>query len=239
MCFTVSVERKAKEAIEQFVKSNVLIQNRIDFEEDYYFVSGFSHPSLPLIKQNSVELSEWGLIPSFVNNEEKALDIRDKTLNARSDTIHEKVSFKSSIRSQRAVLPLDGFFEWKHVGRDKVPHYIFPRDEKVFYLGCIYNPWTNRHTGEIINTFSIITTDANPMMEVIHNSKKRMPLILSRDDIKRWNDLSTEIDEVNSLMKPYPESEMSAYQVSKDAGNSRINRNHPGIKERVENTFLF
>lgn len=88
MCFTVSVERKAKEAIEQFVKSNVLIQNRIDFEEDYYFVSGFSHPSLPLIKQNYVELSEWGLIPSFVNNEEKALDIRDKTLNARSDGYH-------------------------------------------------------------------------------------------------------------------------------------------------------
>lgn len=239
MCFTVSVERKAKEAIEQFVQSNARIQNRIDFEEDYYLVSGFSHPKLPLIMQHSVELSEWGLIPSFVNNEEKMLDIRDKTLNARSDTIHEKVSFKSSIRHQRAVLPVDGFFEWKHVGRDKVPHYIFPKDETAFFLGCIYNPWTDRQTGEIINTFSIITTDANPMMEVIHNSKKRMPLILSRDDIKRWIDPSIEIEDVNSLMKPYPESKMNAYQVSKDAGNSRINRNHPRIKERANNTYLF
>lgn len=117
---------------------------------------------------------------------------------------------------------------------------LLANDMLAAYLNAeLANPWTDRQTGEIINTFSIITTDANPMMEVIHNSKKRMPLILSRDDIKRWNDLTTEIDDVNNLMKPYPESKMNAYQVSKDAGNSRINRNHMGIKKRIENTFLF
>ena len=239
MCFTISVENKTKEAIRKYIDSNKGVQCEINFEDDYFLVSGFAHPKLPIIKQSKIELSEWGLIPSFAFNEEMASDIREKTLNARSDTIHEKPSYKSSIKKQRAILVVDGFFEWQHVGNAKIPYYIFPKDNTAFYLGCIYNQWTNKLTGEIVDTFSIITTDANPMMEVIHNSKKRMPLILSKSDTKEWINPETDIDVINSLMKPFPESEMDAYQISKTAGNSRVDRNYPGIKDRVDNPNLF
>lgn len=239
MCFTISVEKKAKKIIREYVKVNEDVQCEIDFNEDYFLVSGFAHPKLPIIKQGKIELSEWGLIPSFAYSDEMARDIREKTLNARSDTIHEKPSYKSSIKNKRAVLVVDGFFEWKHEGSTKIPYYIFPRDNTAFNLGCIYNQWTNKLTGEVVDTFSIITTDANPMMEIIHNSKKRMPLILSKSDIGTWINPTTDINTINSLMKPFPESEMDSYQISKSAGNSRVNRNYPGIKERVDNLELF
>lgn len=239
MCFTISVEKKAKEIIREYVKVNEGVQCELDFNDDYYLVSGFAHPKLPIIKQGKIELSEWGLIPSFVYSDDMAGDIREKTLNARSDTIHEKRSYKSSIKNQRAILVVDGFFEWMHAGSAKIPYFIFPKDNSTFNLGCIYNQWNNKLTGEIVDTFSIITTDANPMMEMIHNSKKRMPLILSKSDISTWIDPKTDIIMIDRLMKPFPESEMDAYRISKSAGNSRINRNYPAIKERVDNPDLF
>jgi len=238
MCFTISVEKKAKEAIKDYLNSNEGVQMKIDFNEDFYRVSGFSHPKLPIIRQNVIELSEWGLITSFALTEEKASELANMTLNARSDTIREKPSFKKSINTQRCILVVDGFFEWRHEGGKKLPYYIYPADEKVFYLGCIYNSWTNKVTGEIRDTFSIITTDANPLMEYIHNSKKRMPLIIGKSDIQAWINPSTKQDVVNTLMKPYPEDLMQAHAISSDAGNSRKNRNVPEIKKKVPDDKL-
>ncbi|WP_019540550.1 SOS response-associated peptidase [Proteiniphilum acetatigenes] len=232
MCFTVSVEKKAKEAIKDYLKSNKGVQFDIYFE-DYYLVSGFAHPKLPVIKQDTITLSEWGLIPSFVYSEEMALDMKSKTLNARSDTIHEKRSYKDAIKSQRCVLIVDGFFEWRHEEK-KIPFYIYPKDETVFYLGCIYNSWVNKLTGEIHDTFSIITTDANPMMEYIHNSKKRMPLILHKNNVAKWINPETPQSEIDELMKPYTESLMTSHIISTDAGNSRKNRNVANIKCQIK-----
>ena len=237
MCFTISVEKKAKEAIREYLHANDGVQSEINFDDDYYLISGFDHPKLPIIKQGKIELSEWGLIPSFAYSEEMARDIREKTLNARSDTIHEKRSYQSYIKNQRAILVVDGFFEWRHEGSTKIPYYIFPKDNRAFNLGCIYNLWTNKYTGEIVDTFSIITTEANPLMEVIHNSRKRMPLILSISDIHAWINPETDINVINRLMKPFPEEEMDAYRISKKASNPGINRNYPGIKDRVEKGY--
>jgi len=89
-------------------------------------------------------------------------------------------------------------------------------------------------TGEILNTFSIITTPANPLMEKIHNLKKRMPLILSQDDEMKWLDPDLKTDRIKELIKPFPESKMTAYTISRDANNARNNRDVPGIQKRVE-----
>ena len=142
-------------------------------------------------------------------------------------------SFKNSIISNRCILPLDGFYEWQHNGKTKQPYYIYPTDETVFYLGCIYNTWVNNHTGEMRDTFSIITTNANPLMAEIHNTKRRMPLILPKSSLNSWVDPNTDITQVNQMMKPFSTEMMSAYKISTDAGNSRINRNVPEIKNRV------
>ena len=128
---------------------------------------------------------------------------------------------------------IDGFFEWRHQDGKKYPYYIYPSDETVFYLGCIYNIWKNKITGEIRDTFSIITTEANQLMDYIHNSKKRMPLILQKADISEWIDPETQVGKINSLMKPFPDNLMKSHSITSDAGNTRKNRNFPEIKNKI------
>ena len=234
MCYTVSFEGKAIKAVKEHLKINKDIKMNGEFNEIYYLVSGFSHPKLPVIKYHSVDVSEWGLIPSFASNEDNANELANMTLNARSDSIHEKPSFRNSIKAKRCVLPLDGFYEWQHIDKRKQPYYIYPSDETVFYIGCIYNTWVNRQTGEVRDTFSIITTDANSLMEKIHNTKKRMPLILTNNTLESWLDPKTNISQINDLMQPYSTDLMSAYTITPDAGNVRLNRNIPEIKQRIE-----
>ena len=237
MCFTISVTTdKTEKAILEYLNSNTGVQMHFDFDDfgEKHLVSGFSHPELPIVKQGSIELGEWGLVPSFIVKEDQAKDIQNKTLNARADTIYERKSYRNSIVSQRCVLVVDGFFEWRHALNQKIPYYIYPKDETVFYLGCIYNSWTDMETGEMKDTFSIITTDANPMMEYIHNSKKRMPLIISKDDIAMWINPESSLLSVNLLMKAYSEYQMSAHSISKDASYTNIDRNYPEIKDAVQ-----
>ena len=119
MCFTISFEGKAINAIKMHLTINPELEMRGEFNDKYYLVSGFSHPKLPVIKHDAVEISEWGLIPSFAADKEKADKLAKMTLNARSDTIHEKPSFRNSITKNRCILPLDGFYEWQHNGKLK------------------------------------------------------------------------------------------------------------------------
>ena len=234
MCFTVSFEGKAINAVKEHLKTYPNLKMQGEFDQVYYLVSGFSHSKLPVFKYESVEISEWGLIPSFAANEERAVELSNMTLNARSDTIHQKPSFKNSITAKRCILPLDGFYEWQHNGKIKQPFYIYPSDETVFYMGCIFNTWVNKQTGELRDTLSIITTDANPLMAKIHNTKKRMPLIIPKSSIEAWTDPKTSMSLINQMMKPYSTELMSAHTISTDAGNSRKNRNIPEIKNRVD-----
>ena len=91
MCFTISVTtNKTKKAILDYLNTNAGVQMHFDFDDfgEKHLVSGFSHPELPIVKQGSIELGEWGLVPSFVVREEQARDIQNKTLNARADTIY-------------------------------------------------------------------------------------------------------------------------------------------------------
>ena len=224
MCFTVSFEGKAIKAVKEHLQTYPKLEMRGEFNSLYYLVSGFSHPKLPVFKNDAVEICEWGLIPSFAKSEEKAKELANMTLNARSDTIHQKPSFKNSIKKNRCILPLDGFYEWQHNGKLKQPYYIYPSDETVFYLGCIYNN----------NTFSIITTDANLLMANIHNTKKRMPLILPKSSIETWVDPTTDIALVDQMMQPYSTELMSAHTISTDAGNPKLNRNVAWIKDKVD-----
>lgn len=234
MCFTISFENNATKAVKEHLKSYPELEMRGEFNQVYYLVSGFSHPKLPIFKSDSIEISEWGLIPPFASNVERAEEIANMTLNARSDTIHQKPSFKNSITTNRCVLPLDGFYEWQHKGKIKQPYYIYPTYETVFYIGCIFNTWVNKQTGELRDTFSIITTDANSLMATIHNTKKRMPLIIPKSSIEAWTDPETSMPLVSQMMKPYNNELMTAHTISTDAGNSRINRNIPEIKNRVD-----
>ncbi len=176
-------------------------------------ISAFTLPELPVICSDSVDeikLFTWGLIPFWVKNAEDAKSIRTKTFNARSETINEKASFRNSFKTKRCLVLSNGFYEWHTRGNEKIPYFIELRNKDPFALAGLYDKWLNHDTGEAFNTFTVITTRANPMMEEIHNIKKRMPVILSPDSEKIW--LNDEISpaELQGLLKPFDETLMNA-----------------------------
>lgn len=149
----------------------------------------------------------WGLIPSW----SKDTAIGGKLINARSETLEEKPSFRTAYRKRRCIVPVNGFYEWKTEGSAKQPLYIHPRSGGLFALGGLWETWKDPAAGEIITTFTIITTEANTFMRAFH---ERMPLILTRADYEPW--LKTDDPLVlRSLLKSASSDEMDAYPVTR------------------------
>jgi putative SOS response-associated peptidase YedK len=110
------------------------------------------------------------------------------TLNARVETVDDKPSFRDVV-SQRCLVIANGFYEWQWLdskGKNKVKYEIGIDNEELFAFAGLYSHWTDTQTGEIKNTYTILTTEANPLMAEIHNHKKRMPIILHPEDEHRW-----------------------------------------------------
>jgi len=179
-------------------------------------------------------LYEWGLIPSWAKDQAFAHEIRDKTLNAVGETVFEKASFKHSIVSQRCLLGISGFYEWRDFKKVKYPYFIKHKTNPIFSLGCIYEEWIDKATGEIRHTFSILTTPANALLSKIHNLRNRMPLILSPQDEKNWINPELSQSHIESLIKPYMKSDLVAFTISKEVNNARNERNIPEILEPEE-----
>ena len=240
MCFTVAIMKDGVlMTAEQYYNSLPLNirkkkKNPLQTEiPDLYMASGFAHPQLPVITENDWVLKEWGLIPNWTPSRQKAEEIKNMTLNAVSETIFEKPSFRKSILSQRCLLPVSGFFEWREFQGQKYPYYIYPKEMPGFLLASVFDSWTDQLTGECFDTFSIVTTAANPLMEEIHNLKKRMPLILDYEQAQLWVDSNSSREGIEQLMIPYDERKMEAHTITKAASNAKVNRNYPEILHKV------
>ena len=160
--------------------------------------------------KRKLEMFHWGLIPSWA----KDPAIGNKMINARAETASEKPSFRSAFKKRRCLILADGFYEWQKTDSGKQPFYIHMKDGSPFAFAGLWEDWKN---GEEIRSCTIITTDANDLMNEIHH---RMPVILPPENYGVW--LDPDFDEKEPLMdllKPYPSDEMEAYQVSR-----RVNR---------------
>lgn len=191
-----------------------------------YSTSAFSYPLMPVISnENSqfIDCYQWGLIPSWIEDSRAARQIRSRTLNARSETIFERPSFRHVIRSKRCLVLADGFFEWRHENRKKYPYYISLAGRAPFAVAGIWDAWVNPATEEVLRTFSVITTEANSLLEKIHNTRQRMPAILEREYEGRW--LEDNLDEatVRSMLHPYDARELLAYTVPNTVTRLGIN----------------
>lgn len=184
----------------------------------YHQVSGFAHPSLPIItnqEPKKITLSNWGLIPSWVKDPVQATEMAKRTLNARVETIFEKPSFRNSAGKKHCVVLVNGFFEHHHAGKIKIPFHVRPKSGDTMLLGGIFEEW--KFENKIRHTFSIVTTDGNPLMAKIHNNPKlkgpRMPVIIPEYLKEEWLGEGMDINEVHKFMEPFPQEELSAYPV--------------------------
>lgn len=186
-------------------------------------VSGFTQAALPLITQGKpeeIQLIPWGLIPAWAD-EDQARDFPSKTLNARTETVFEKPTFEPSILRQRCLVLVDGFFEWQHLGKEKTEWEISLESEGPFALGGIYAIWTNPKTQNKQASFSILTTPANELMEEIHNTKKRMPLIIPLEKEADWVH-GMPLEDLKEYFKPYPSKKMKARKVFRAQDQLRL-----------------
>lgn len=160
--------------------------------------------------QRTLTPARWGLIPSYTKD---LSHLKLNLFNARSETAHEKASFKGPLRYKRCLIPASGFYEWKREGTVKTPHYIQMGDASPFAFAGLYELYKD----ELLSC-TILTTSPNKLMAKLHD---RMPVILSLDDYKRWLEPSlNRVEDVEDLLKPYA-GKMQAHPVSRVVNNVR------------------
>ncbi|HOG66563.1 MAG TPA: SOS response-associated peptidase [Bacteroidales bacterium] len=186
---------------------------------------------LPVItndKSIGFNFFRWGLIPFWA----KDISIGNKFINARSETILEKPSFRNAFRQRRCLVSADAFYEWKQEVKEKIPYRIFLKNQNIFSMAGIWEK-CKLPNGETIFSFAIITTQPNTLMTKIHN---RMPVILDKKGEDLWIN-NTDEKELTNLLKPFPAEQMTAYRISNLVNSPR--NNSPKIIEPIADNSLF
>ncbi|CAN1539670.1 COG2135 Uncharacterized conserved protein [Flavobacteriaceae bacterium] len=191
MCFTIQLKTTVKKAETRF---KAKVDNPLQFLESDA-ISGFSHLNTPIIVNKTPEIIStnysWGLIPAWANDD----NIRKNTLNARIETVGEKSSFRNSLNN-RCLILATAFYEWHWndpKGKSKDKYQVYSQEEEIFAFAGLYNHWVQPQTGKTIATYTMLTTEANELMQYIHNTKQRMPVVLNRKDENAWLDSSNAI----------------------------------------------
>jgi len=228
MCYTVNINL-TRNALEK--RFGAGFNEPSSFDPGYYF-NAFEIPDLPVImgeEPESISMLKWGLIPFWVKDAASSEEIRRKTFNARKETILEKPSFRAAVKSRRCLILCRGFYEWESREKEKIPYYIYLKGEPPLAMAGLYENWTDRETGEVISTCTIITTAANTMMEKIHNTKKRMPLILGEENEKAWIDPDLPAEKAMGYLQPVDEKLMDSHTISKLISKRGVQKNTPDL----------
>ena len=249
MCYDIntSTQTQALRAFKKFgLKAVEEINENLEELTDLplFHASGFSHPELLIYTDRSPDFPEvatWGLIPHWIRDEEQMKTFWNNTLNARGETIFEKPSFRESANNHRCLIYIDGFYEHHHYNKKTYPFYIQRNDGKPIVLAGLWSEWKNPETNGLINSFSIVTTEANTMMAKIHNNPKikspRMPLILPEILEDEWlKPIDDEMDEksIKELIQSFPEDHLKAHTVRKLRGKDYI-----GNVEEIAQEFIY
>jgi len=199
-----------------------------------FHAAAFGFPSWPVITGSEPALLRrfhWGLIPSWAPTREAAERIRAGTINAKAETAFEKPSFKACMQARRCLVPSTGFFEYRSFKSRKYPYFITLAGVDVFSIAGIWDSWTDRTTGELLSTFSVLTVAANPLLEKIHNEKKRMPVLLPAEKEKRWLDGALSKEEVLALCVPFDADRMKAHTVGSLISSRTQDANVPDVQK--------
>lgn len=193
--------------------------------------SGFEYGNAPVLRKSApgdfeIVSMHWEFIPVWVKTMEQVKEARKQGipwLNATSEKLLESKMFRDAALKRRCLVLASHFYEWRGYKpegakkENKYPYAIELNDADYFYMAGIWNPFTDKDTGETFDSFAIVTTKANEIMSAVHNSKKRMPTILPEELAWRWimDDLTeNEIREISAYQ--LPSENFHAYNITKD-----------------------
>ncbi len=169
---------------------------------------------VPIVRDSSNDriISElkWGLVPLWA----KDAEIGNRMINARAETLTEKPSFREAFRKRRCLIPTSGFYEWEKTGSGvKQPFYFYLKEKEVFGFAGLWEEWLDKETSEMLETFTIITTEANNVLKPVHD---RMPVIIKAENYDEWLDPKIkDTERLEKLLAPYPANEMDSHTVSR------------------------
>ena len=160
----------------------------------------------------------WGLLPGWAESSVGT----QRPINARSETAASKPTFREAFRRRRCLIPADGFYEWQASGREKQPFFFSLRDQPLFAFAGLYEHWEsaqNKEAAEVIDSCTILTTEANELMREFHD---RMPVILEPRDYGAWLDPTCEdADAAAALCRSLPSERMQHWAVSPRVNSPR------------------
>jgi len=205
-----------------------------------YHVSGFNHPSVPVMIDHTktIHLFTWGLIPFWVKSPKEAVEISNHTINARAETMFEKPAFRESARNRRCLILVDGFFEHHHKNKKTFPYHIRLKDGSPMTFAGLWDEWKDETSGIVRRTYTVVTTQANPLLARIHNNPKleagpRMPLILPKELEHEWikpvNE-KADLELIEALSQPYDEEKLEAFTVRRLRGKEAIGNSPDAVQ---------
>jgi putative SOS response-associated peptidase YedK len=214
MCGRFQLSVKGKQISERF---------NVEVFDEMYKPSYNTAPSQNLsvitnTEPGKLNFFKWGLIPFWAKDPR----IGNKLINTRAETITEKPAFRNALIKRRCLVPANGFYEWRK--SDKTPFRIFLKSEEIFAMAGIWETWKDAE-GRPINSFSIITTTPNNLMEKLHN---RMPVILKPENESAWLQ-EADAEKLKTLLVPFDSDNMAAYPISTKI-NSPANNSEENIK---------
>jgi putative SOS response-associated peptidase YedK len=216
MCgrFGISLDR---ELIEQHFGAKF----EADFRPRYNAAPSQSLPVILNEDPKTIRFISWGLRPAWL----KKAAGRKELINVKAETLRDRPTFKGDLTRRRCLVPADGFYEWQKTGKPKIPYRISLKSGELFAFAGIWQDNTGED-GNPLRTFAIITTAANSLVGQIHD---RMPVILKKDDEKRWIDTDITTEKLLSFLRPYPANFLQMYEIS-----SRVNRTTEDLPELIK-----
>lgn len=190
-------------------------------EEGFFFEPTYNAApttEMPVIfrkgSERVIDRFRWGLIPFWAKDEKPKYSM----INARQETITEKKSYSKPFSSQRCIVPANGFYEWRKEENGKQPYYITFTNKTFMSFAGIYERWQGKD-GKKINSFTIITTDANNQVSYLHD---RMPAILHSEEFSFWLDPANhDTKALKEILLPYEDKDIEYYPVSKKVNSPR------------------
>lgn len=256
MCYSTQQGKPKSELEKRFDAVAKLPEYLDDTDLQRYHINGFAkhringgkreavHPLMLVLPQENKKILAplmWGLIPHWESGENAAAYYKQQIkygsgLNAQSEKLFTSNMYKNSALTKRCIIPVTGFYEphttpHKVKGRAfKVPFFFERKDKEFMNLAGIYDFTKDGHA-----TFTILTKAATPLFEKIHNTKKRRPVILRDEEVEGWLDNSAQRSDVENLIAAdMPDEDITAYPISRDLYNAKVESNRPDISERID-----
>ena len=177
-------------------------------------------------KERRGEMMRWGLVPFWAKDTKVGYSL----INAKAETIATKPAYREAFKKRRCIIPADSFYEWQATGgKHKQPYLIQMKDHGVFGFAGLWERWTDKSSGEVVRSCTIVTTEPNELCAPIHN---RMPVILDADVYSRWlGERPATADELHAMLKPYSAELMECFKIGPRIGN--VKYDEPSLIEPV------